>query len=100
MRIPRSAAVAGATLLVMSGCVTVTLAPGADRVHVTTLPSDVSNCVAVGNLKATRGADGAVDGANAAAEIRNQTVGLGGNAAFVSAGSVGVPLEGIAYRCP
>jgi len=30
----------------------------------------------------------------------NQAIGLGGNTAFETAAPLGVPVEGIAYRCP
>jgi len=82
----------------MAACVT--LAPGADKVHITKVSSEVSNCTAVGNIKVPRGADGNVDIANAESEFRNQTIGLGGNTAFETAAPLGVPVEGIAYRCP
>jgi hypothetical protein len=63
----------------MAACVT--LAPGADKVHITKVSSEVSNCTAVGNIKVPRGADGNVT-------------------AFETAAPLGVPVEGIAYRCP
>lgn len=78
----------------------VTPAPGAAKVRITKLPSDVSNCTAVGNIKVPRNSDGNVDIANAETEFRNQTIGLGGNTAFETAAPLGVPVEGIAYRCP
>jgi hypothetical protein len=98
MHIPRMIVVAYVVLTSMTACVT--LAPGADKVHITKVPSDVSSCTAVGNIKVPRGADGNVDIANAEAEFRNQTIGLGGNTAFETAAPLGVPIEGIAYRCP
>lgn len=98
MRFSVLLSVGAASLLVLAGCVS--LAPGADKIRVTKVASDVSSCTAVGNIKVPRGADGNVDIANADAEFRNQTVGLGGNTAFATAAPLGVPVEGIAYRCP
>ena len=82
----------------LSACMT--LAPGADKVALTKTASDVSGCSAVGNIKASIGPQGEVDFADASTEVRNQVIGLGGNTAFVSSGTLGVPVEGIAYRCP
>ena len=83
------------TAILLAACVS--LAPGADKVHVTRKASDVANCTAVGNIKNPRDAQGQVDLANADTEFRNQSVGLGGNTAFVTSDLLG---EGIAYRCP
>jgi len=82
----------------MAACVT--LAPGADKVRITNVAADVATCTALGNIEVSRGAEGHVDLANAQAEFRNQTVDLGGNTAFETDAALGVPLEGIAYRCP
>jgi hypothetical protein len=102
MRIARFIATvgAGASLIFATACVTLTLAPGADKVRLTESPSDVVGCTAVGNLKVTRDLNGNVDIATAAIEFRNLTVGLGGNTAFKTLGPLSVPSEGIAYRCP
>ena len=83
------------TAILLSACES--LAPGADKVHVTSKASDVANCTAVGNLKISRDAQGQVDLANAETEYRNQTVGLGGNTALVTSAIMG---QGIGYRCP
>jgi hypothetical protein len=32
--------------------------------------------------------------------LKNQTVGLGGNAAFVTEGTLRMPQAGVAYKCP
>ena len=85
---------AGMAILV-AACVT--LAPGADKVHVTDKASDVANCTAVGNLTIPRDAQGQPDLVNADTEYRNQTVGLGGNTALVTSSMLG---QGIGYRCP
>jgi hypothetical protein len=79
----------------MTACVA--LAPGADRVHIAKSASDVANCSAVGNIKVPRDAQGQVDVVNSDTEFRNQTVGFGGNTAFVTSSLLG---EGVAYRCP
>ena len=75
----------------------VTLAPGADKVRITQNPAVVSSCSAVGNIKAPRSAQGQVDILDADTELRNQTIGLGGNTAFETSALLG---EGVAYRCP
>jgi hypothetical protein len=98
MRVARLIVVTGAVLTCVTACVTP--APGADKVRITKAASDVSSCTAVGNLKVPRNAGGNVDIANAETEFRNQTVGLGGNTAFETSAALGVPVEGIAYRCP
>ena len=79
----------------LSACVT--LAPGADKVRITQNPADVTTCSAVGNIKAARDAQGQVDILDADTELRNQTIGLGGNTAFETSALLG---EGVAYRCP
>jgi hypothetical protein len=48
---------------------------------------------AVGNIKVPRDAQGQVDIANADAEFRNQTIGLGGNTAFVTSAPLGVSVS-------
>jgi hypothetical protein len=85
-------------LLLLTACVS--LAPGADKVRVTKNASDVANCSAVGNIKVPGEASGQVDIATADTEFRNQAIGFGGNAAFVTSSPFGIPVEGIAYRCP
>lgn len=85
--------------IVLSGCVTVTPAPGSDKVHVTRVPQDVAACKPVGNIAVPKDEHGLVNGATAATEFRNLAIGLGGNAAFVTSGIESIPLEGIAYRC-
>ena len=87
-----------ATML-FSGCQTVTPAPGSDKVHVTRNPTDVAACKPVGNIAVPKLDNGTVDMATAATELRNRTIGLGGNTALVTSGFVSVPVEGIAYRC-
>jgi hypothetical protein len=47
-----------------------------------------------------KNANGLVDGASAGTQFRNEVVGLGGNAGFVTYGLLIAPVEGVAYRCP
>jgi hypothetical protein len=89
---------AAGMLILMTACVS--LAPGADKVRITKNPSDVANCSAVGNIKVPGEASGQLDIATAGTEFRNQTVGVGGNTAFVTSSTLGIPVEGVAYRCP
>jgi starvation-inducible outer membrane lipoprotein len=86
-----------ATIL-LSGCVT--LAPGADQVRITDKASDVGTCKALGNIQVPMNGQQPVDGFSAQTQFRNQAVGLGSNVALVTQGFVGVPVAGIAYRCP
>lgn len=85
---------------ITTGCTTVTPAPGADKIKVTHNSADVAACTAAGNIKVPKNSNGLVDMATAETEFRNQAVGLGANAALVTVGPLGVPVEGIAYRCP
>jgi len=78
-----------------SGCVTVALAPGADKVRLTKNPADVTTCKVVGNVK--RPPDSS--SLDSEASIRNQAVGLGGNTVFISQGGIGNPEQGVAYQC-
>ena len=82
----------------MTGCVS--LAPGADKVVLTRDASDVATCTAVGNVRVQVDVNRQVDIANASAVFRNRVVALGGNTGLVTDGSVGIPVEGTAYRCP
>jgi len=82
----------------ISACTTFKLAPGADQVRVTNLAADVKGCTPVGNIKVPEGKV-ALFG-NQVNLVRNQTIGFGGNAAFVTEGTLRYPETGIAYRCP
>jgi hypothetical protein len=77
-----------------SGCATVTLAPGADQVKVTRVPTDVASCVVVGNVDGEVGSGLAIDGIR---QLQNQTVGVGGNTVLVTSDLP--PQKGVAYRC-
>jgi hypothetical protein len=96
--------VAATALAVMiSSCVTETLAPGADRVRLTHNPSDVAGCKVVGNVSGVWGSGESEQVSEAL--LRNRTVGLDGNTVLVtlSAARGLAPVadrEGVAYRCP
>ncbi len=97
-RIPRRLlAVSGALalMMVLGACVTTRPLPGSDTLHMTTDPSDVSACTAVGNIKVPGGA------ADKDIQFRNQAVGFGADTAFVTVTIFGAatPMDGIAYRC-
>ena len=72
----------------LSGCVT--LAPGADKVKLTSNAADVKGCVAVGSVKA----DAQNDPLDVDNTLRNQAVGL--NADVVFRTGLGA---GVGYRC-
>jgi hypothetical protein len=84
------------TLAFMSlGCATnVTLAPGADKIKVTKVPTDVASCVVVGNVDGNNSSGLTSDGIR---QLQNQTVGVGGNTVLVTSDIP--PQKGIAYRC-
>ena len=82
----------------MTGCVS--LVPGADKVMLTKDPSAVVTCFAVGNVRVSVDVNRQSDLANASTHFRNRVVGLGGNTGLVRNGSVDIPTEGVAYRCP
>ena len=86
-----------ALVLILDACVSTTgLAPGSYTVHMTTDPSDVSACAAVGNIKVPGSAP------NKDIQFRKQAVGLGADTALVTVSIFGdaAPVDGIAYRCP
>jgi hypothetical protein len=74
----------------------VDLAPGADQVRLTTNPSDVATCKPVGNLRVPPD----TPPSDLTPIFRNQVIGLGGNAGFVTVGRINFPLDGVAYQCP
>ncbi len=77
---------------VVSGCATLALAPGADQIKQTQLATDVAECRAVGNVKSE------APPLDLDTDVRNKTLGLGGNVLFVTS-KFGPPSEGVAYRC-
>jgi hypothetical protein len=81
---------------VISGCATVALAPGADKVRLSKDAADVATCKVVGNVK--RPQEG--NSLDAEPTIRNQAVGLGGNTVFITQSDMTGPVQGIAYQCP
>ena len=76
------------------------LAPGADKVKITRNPADVASCTPAGNIRVFKDPEAKVEFATAETEFRNQTVGFSANAALITLVTLGVPVEGIAYRCP
>jgi hypothetical protein len=98
MRTNRALPVATIWAVLSSACVS--LAPGADKVRFTKVESDVSMCNAVGNINVSGGVQGPSEVVDASREVRNQAVGLGGNVVFVTMATLGVPAEGVVYRCP
>jgi hypothetical protein len=90
-------------LAVVSACGTfepLVLAPGASDVRVTNVAADVASCNPIGNIQLPRDGDGFVSPVRALGQLKNQAIGFGGNAAFVTEGSLDIPLAGVAYRCP
>jgi hypothetical protein len=87
-------------LTFLPACTSFALAPGAETVRVTNLAADVSGCTAVGNIQVPRNSDGFIAAGLASGQFKNQAIGFGGNAAFVTEGTPGIPVAGIAYRCP
>jgi hypothetical protein len=86
-----------ALALILDACASTTGAvPGSYTVHMTTDPSDVSACTAVGNIKVPPGAP------NKDIQFRKQAVGFGADTALVTVTIFGdaTPVDGIAYRCP
>ena len=77
-----------------AGCVTVALAPGAEKIKITKNASDVASCKAVGNVKSPLVGNEAIN-----ATLQNQALGLGGNTVFVT-GPVAESVAGVAYSCP
>jgi hypothetical protein len=77
---------------VLSGCTTLMLAPGAEQIKVTQLATDVAGCRAVGNVISEAGSP------DMDTELRNKTLGFGGNVLFVTR-KLGPANEGVDYRC-
>ncbi len=82
-------------VLTLSACVTTNVpAAGAYTLQMTTDPSDVSGCTAVGDIKVPGRA------ANKDIQFRNQALGLGADTALITVFGDATPVDGIAYRCP
>jgi hypothetical protein len=84
----------------LGACTPLVLAPGAAQVQVTKASGEVAGCAPVGNLQVPKDANGVIDAARAVDHLKNQTVGLDGNVAFVTEGSLRMPQAGVAYKCP
>ena len=69
------------------------LAPGAAQVRVTNVAAEVEGCTPVGNIQVPN------ETPNALGHLKNQTIGFGGNAAFVTDGTLEFPNVGVAYHC-
>jgi hypothetical protein len=91
-----SVSVAVVLVLILDACLSMLgPVPGSEKVHVTTIASDVSACTAVGNIMVPGGTP------NKEIEFRNQAVGFGANTALVTVTVFGTtPVDGVAYRCP
>jgi hypothetical protein len=83
--------VAATFFSMVAGCVTTALAPGAADVRIVRSEAEIASCTAVGNVR--QPPDQNVD-------MRNLTVGVGGNTLFVTESSLGTVMAGVAYRCP
>jgi hypothetical protein len=94
LQMPAAAAVAA----VCASRVTIELAPGADQVRITRHAADVAACTAVDHV--TMPPTPTPPYSNLDRQLRNQTVGLGGNALFVTEQRGGVVQAGIAYHGP
>ncbi len=84
-------------LLLLAGCVTPVIAPGAADVKIVRSAADVASCTAVGNFRQPPGEF---------VDPRNVIVGLGGNTLFVTQQTIGIAagprtiVSGVAYHCP
>jgi len=89
-------------LAVLSACAPIpfVLAPGAAQVRVTNVAADVAGCSPVGNIQVPSDGGGFVSVGRALGQLKNQAIGFGGNAAFVTDGTLDIPEAGIAYHCP
>ncbi len=82
-------------VLGLGACVTTNVpAAGAYALQMTTDPSDVSACTAVGDIKVPGSAP------NKDVQFRNQAVGFGADTALITVFGDATPVDGIAYRCP
>lgn len=95
---PRAVVVLASVLLLTACTTTVALAPGANKVRITSNAQALTACTAVGNVRLPPISPRyGPFYANPIDELRNQTVGLGGNTLFITSKATG---EGVAYRCP
>jgi hypothetical protein len=84
-----------AIVAIVSGCVSVTLAPGADLVKTTHNPADVASCKPVGNVDGAEGNPQPTPD-NVLHQLQNKAVGLGGNVVFLT---TPMASQGVAYLC-
>jgi hypothetical protein len=84
-----------AIVAIASGCVSVTLAPGADLVKTTHNPADVASCKPVGNVDGAEGSPQPTPN-NVLHQLQNKAVGLGGNVVFLTTPFAN---QGVAYQC-
>jgi hypothetical protein len=92
MRRPRAVTALIAASLLSACAAPVALAPGADKVQLTNDAGKVASCTPVGNIAVPN-----VASEDSFAELRNHTIGLGGNTVFITSTQYGT---GVAYRCP
>jgi hypothetical protein len=71
----------------------VRLVPGAEHIRLTSSPAEMAQCKRMGDVYPA-------DMDSPRQEFRNHVADLGGNAALVTAGTVKLPLQGVAYQCP
>lgn len=86
------------------GCMA-TASPEAAKVRLTSNPEAVKGCKFIGNVQADSGWNGSATSNNLGANeaeviVREKTVKLGGNVAFIVVGSGGPHMTGEAYSCP
>src|SRR4051812_12513490 len=87
------------SLIGLSACTPILLAPGAAEVRVTIVSGDVAGCTPVGNLRVPLLQSGMVDPRHALGQLKNETIVLRGNVAFVTEGTPDIPSAGVAYHC-
>ena len=76
----------------LAACVTITPAPGSERVKVTENPADVASCKSVGNIDAVKyNGDQAI--------MRNEVIGDGGDTLLLTVPAAFGGGLGVAYRC-
>ncbi len=78
--------VAATSLFLVASCVTTALAPGAADVRIVRSEAEIASCTAVGNVR--QPTDQHVD-------MRNLTVGVGGNTLFATETVMGTVMAGV-----
>jgi hypothetical protein len=84
--------------LLCVGCATTTLAPGAEKIRVTTNRNDVAGCKAVGAVDARGPFTMPNDWMH---QLQNQALGMGADVVFQTSSALAVTdhVSGVAYRC-